>query len=189
MQIFLQSLLGIILPLQGLYAFRDGTNTCGSPALYLFFKWNWKFIITITHGRLRHQQLGSFVFGSAWCSILHLGWAMIFVLDALYMPLPGELTNTRFSTSQFQKPRTSRLSEKTAYISRRHHWFPRKMTSEERLQKFSAGDVNYPDLGSASDWLGCEGNLPQPIRQTDNLYFSTMILKAMQRTKYIYIIK
>ena len=99
------------------------------------------------------------------------------------------LTNTRFSTSNFQKPRTSRLSEKTAYISRRHHWFPRKMTSEERLQKFYAGDVNYPDLGSASDWSGCEGNLPQPIRQTDHLYFSTMILKAMQRTKYIYIIK
>ena len=114
---------------------------------------------------------------------------MIFVLDALYMPLPGELTNTRFSTSKFQKPRTSRLPEKTAYISRRHHWFPRKMTSEERQQKFYVGDVNYPDLGSASDWSGCEGNLPQPIRQTDHLYFNMMILKAMQKTKYIYKMK
>ena len=54
------------------------------------------------------------------------------------------------------------------------------MTSEQRLQKFYAVDVNYPDLGSASDWSVCEGNLLHPIRQTDSLYFSTMILKAMQ---------
>ena len=54
------------------------------------------------------------------------------------------------------------------------------MMSEERLKKFCTDDVNYLDLGSASDWLGCEGNLLQPIRQTDSLYFTTMILKAMQ---------
>ena len=38
----------------------------------------------------------------------------------------------------------------------RHHWFPREMTSEERLQKFHTDDVSqtvYLDLGSASDWL------------------------------------
>lgn len=36
--------------------------------------------------------------------------------------------------------------KKTADILRRHHWFSRKMTSEERLQK-------YPGLGSAFDCL------------------------------------
>ena len=38
----------------------------------------------------------------------------------------------------------------------RHHWFPREMTSEKRLQKFHTDDVSqtvYLDLGSASDWL------------------------------------
>ena len=37
-----------------------------------------------------------------------------------------------------------------------HHWFPREMTSEKRLQKFYTDEVSstvYLDLGSASDWL------------------------------------
>ena len=31
------------------------------------------------------------------------------------------------------------------------------MTSEYGVQKFHSDDVHYPDLGSASDWLCCEG--------------------------------
>ena len=27
------------------------------------------------------------------------------------------------------------------------------MMSEQRLRKFLAGDIPYPDMGSASDWL------------------------------------
>ena len=41
------------------------------------------------------------------------------------------------------------------------------MTSEEWLQKFhTLMTGNYADLGSASDWLCCEGILLQPIRST-----------------------
>ena len=32
--------------------------------------------------------------------------------------------------------------EKTADITRRHHWFPREMTSEKRVQKFHTDDVS-----------------------------------------------
>ena len=38
--------------------------------------------------------------------------------------------------------------KKTANISRRNHWFPREMTSEERVQKFHTDA--YPDLACAS---------------------------------------
>ena len=34
--------------------------------------------------------------------------------------------------------------EKTNQISRRHFWFPREMTSEERAQKFHTDDVSLP---------------------------------------------
>ena len=34
------------------------------------------------------------------------------------------------------------VPEETADISRRHHWFPREMTSEERAQKFYTDDVS-----------------------------------------------
>ena len=33
---------------------------------------------------------------------------------------------------------------KSADISRRHHWFPREMTSEEREQKFHTDDASLP---------------------------------------------
>lgn len=49
-----------------------------------------------------------------------------------------------------------------------HDWFPRGMTSEQRLQKFHTDDVNYPHLGQgvSSDWPCRERNLLQPIRST-----------------------
>ena len=40
------------------------------------------------------------------------------------------------------------LPEKqTTDISRRHHWFPREMTSEKREQKFHTDDVSLPRSG------------------------------------------
>ena len=44
------------------------------------------------------------------------------------------------------------------------HWFPHKMTPDERAQKFHT--CLYPDLGSASDWSCCMGNFLQPIKRT-----------------------
>ena len=46
----------------------------------------------------------------------------------------------------FQKAKYMYL-EKTADISRRHHWFLRKMTSEKRAQKFHTDDVSLPSSG------------------------------------------
>ena len=49
-------------------------------------------------------------------------------------------------------------AEQTDDISRRCHWFPRKMTCEERAKKNSIlMTYHYPDMGRASDWLCCEG--------------------------------
>ena len=42
------------------------------------------------------------------------------------------------------------FAEKTTDISL---WFPRKMTSEKRAQKFHNDDAYKPDLGRVSDWL------------------------------------
>ena len=45
-------------------------------------------------------------------------------------------------------------AEKTAAISRRYHWFPREMASEQRVQKFPTDEASVPrHLGSAYDWL------------------------------------
>ena len=38
-------------------------------------------------------------------------------------------------------------TEKTDDISRRHHWFPRKRTSEKKAQKFHTDDVSLPRSG------------------------------------------
>ena len=40
---------------------------------------------------------------------------------------------------------TSEQPKKTADISRQHDWFPREMTSEERVQKFQTLDVSLPE--------------------------------------------
>ena len=60
--------------------------------------------------------------------------------------------------------------DKTADISRRHLWFPREMTSEERLGKFHNDDFlmtyHYPDLGSAFDWPKKITLAAQPIRSS-----------------------
>ena len=49
------------------------------------------------------------------------------------------------------------------------------MTSEEWLQKFhTLMTGNYADLGSASDWLCCEGILLQPIRSTTQIWEASL---------------
>ena len=50
-------------------------------------------------------------------------------------------TELHFPTIKKNEP------EKTADISRRHHWFPREMTSENRVQKFRVDDVSLPKSG------------------------------------------
>ena len=61
--------------------------------------------------------------------------------------------------------------EKKADKSQRHNRFPREMTSEERLQKFSLLQMtcHYPDLGSASDWLKQSSLMARPIRRTTQM--------------------
>ena len=61
--------------------------------------------------------------------------------------------------------------EQKADNSRRHNRFPREMTSEERLQKFSLLQMtcHYPDQGSASDWLKQSSLTAQPIRRTTQM--------------------
>jgi len=50
-----------------------------------------------------------------------------------------------------------------------------EMTSEEWLQKFhTLMTGNYADLGSASDWLCCEGILLQPIRSTTQIWEASL---------------
>ena len=51
--------------------------------------------------------------------------------------------NPPVKASQFSWP------EKTAKISRRHHWFPREMMSEKRLQKFHTDDMSLPRSGGS----------------------------------------
>ena len=50
------------------------------------------------------------------------------------------------------------LQEKTADISRRHHWFPREMTSEKRAQKFHTDDATL--LSSIKCFWLVEDNFP-----------------------------
>ena len=56
--------------------------------------------------------------------------------------------------------------------SQGHHWFPRGMTSEQRLQKFHTDYVNCPylDQGGSSDWPCRERNLLKPIRNTSHIW-------------------
>ena len=55
--------------------------------------------------------------------------------------------------------------EKTAHISRRHHWFP---PARRRLRS-DCRKCHYPDLGSDSDWSNREENFLQPIRSTTQI--------------------
>ena len=50
------------------------------------------------------------------------------------------------------------LQEKTADISRRHHWFPREMTSEKQAQKFHTDDATL--LSSIKCFWLVEENFP-----------------------------
>ena len=65
--------------------------------------------------------------------------------------------------------------DKTADISRRHLWFPRERTSEERLGKFHNDDFlmtcHYPDLGSAFDWPKQITLAARPIRSTTQKFW------------------
>ena len=68
-------------------------------------------------------------------------------------------------TSRFQLEEgpLSAWTEKTAYISQRHHWFPREMTFEQRLQNSIQMTRHYPHVGGAFDWL------KQIFNQSDSL--------------------
>ena len=71
----------------------------------------------------------------------------------------------------FQAPATQ------ASISRCHHWSPREMTSEQRLQKFHTSDFHYPDLGNAPEWLKQISLVTRPIR-------STIQIRVVTRNQY-----
>ena len=64
-----------------------------------------------------------------------------------------------------------RISEKTEDISRRQQRFPREMTSEKRAQKFHMDD--YPDLGSASEWLNQISKATRQIRNSTQIWVVT----------------
>ena len=70
-----------------------------------------------------------------------------------------------------------REPEKTTDISRRNDCFPRKMTSEEWVQKFHTEVVSLPRSGYyayyASDCSWHQGNLLQPIRSTAQIWVVT----------------
>ena len=56
------------------------------------------------------------------------------------------------------------------FISPRHHWFPREMTSEERERKFHTDDVSLPRFGQR--FCLVERNF-QPIRSTAQTWVVT----------------
>ena len=63
--------------------------------------------------------------------------------------------------------------KKTAEFSQHLHWFPCKMLSEKKVQKFYTDDMSYPDLGSASDWSCHVENLLHPTRSTTQIWVVT----------------
>ena len=58
--------------------------------------------------------------------------------------------------------------EKIAHISRSNHCLPRNERRNSILTTH-----HYPNLGSASDWSCCVGNLLQPIRSTTQIWVVT----------------
>ena len=56
--------------------------------------------------------------------------------------------------------------EKIVDISRRQHWFPRELASENRPQNYILMTRHYPDLGNASDRLKQISHGERPIRST-----------------------
>ena len=56
-------------------------------------------------------------------------------------------TNRRGKQREKKWPHQQKLPEKTADTWRRHHWFPRQMTSEKRAQKFHTDDTSLPRFG------------------------------------------
>ena len=59
--------------------------------------------------------------------------------------------------------------ENSRHFPPRHHWFPLVMTSRSERVNSILMTCHYLDLGSASDWSCCEGNLLQPIRSTTQI--------------------
>ena len=67
----------------------------------------------------------------------------------------SEGSSYRESTVSVKKPEKT---DKTANISRRHHWFPPQMKSEKRAKKFPTDKtIDYLDLGSDASlvWNFC----------------------------------
>ena len=75
-----------------------------------------------------------------WESIIHAGTKQ--TKSGLYLSL-GLIRFQPWRKWYFKKngKHLKNQPEKTADISRCHHWFPRKMTSEKRVQKFHTDDV------------------------------------------------
>ena len=63
--------------------------------------------------------------------------------------------------------------ENSRHFPPRHHWFPLVMTSRSVRLNSILMTCHYPDLGSASDWSCCEGNLLQPVRSTTQFSIAT----------------
>ena len=63
--------------------------------------------------------------------------------------------------------------EKTINISRRHHWFPREMTSEKRAQKLHTMKRHCPDLVSTYNWPKQIFHAARPIRSTNQIWVVT----------------
>ena len=79
----------------------------------------------------------------------HLNWVSSTLLSLNSKIMRCGFTSCTTITSRFQLEQgpLSAGTEKTACISQRHHWFPREMTSEQRLQKFHTDDASLPRSG------------------------------------------
>ena len=85
---------------------------------------------------------------------------IIFISGAKWGKLKAEVTDVicriKNQRSNSKREGLVHLPDKTADISRRHHWFPRELTSEKRVHKFHTDDVPLPILitASVSGWWG-----------------------------------
>ena len=74
--------------------------------------------------------------------------------------------------------------EKTADISRRHHWFPAKWRLRNERRNSILITRHYPDLGSVSDWSCRVRNVLQPIRSTTQIWKKSQEIVLLHVTSY-----
>ena len=87
-----------------------------------------------------------------------------------------------FSKNVWKKPISQ--PEKTADISRCHHWFPRKMTSKNECTTSILMTRHYPDLGGASDRLKQISDAPRPIRSNTQIWVATCHQHGISQTSF-----